>query len=98
MQARYTATIPNWYIGMSNEFIRAIQGIDRKLQGRILEAISHISSEPTTPKGDTVKPLTSDLKGLWRYRIGDFRLVYYPDSDGRRVVLVRFSSRSGVYG
>ncbi len=97
-QARYTSIIPNWYIGMSNEFIKTIQGIDRKLQGRILEAISHISSEPTTPKGDTVKPLTSDLKGLWRYRIGDFRLVYYPDSDGRRVVLVRFSSRSGVYG
>ena len=96
-QTRYSPATPDWYVGMSNEFIKAIEGIDRKLQGRILEAISLISREPTTSKGDTVKPLTSDLKGLWRYRIGDFRLVYYPDIANKRVVLVTFASRGSAY-
>jgi len=88
---------PDWFIGMSHEFTKAIQSIDRKLQGRILEAMSYISSKPTVSRGDTVKPLTGDLKGLWRYRIGDYRLVYYPDTQNKRIVLVTFTSRGSAY-
>lgn len=62
--ARYLPGEPDWYLGMSNEFTKAIRGIDRKLQGRILEAISYISSKPTSPRGNTVKPLTGDLRIL----------------------------------
>ncbi len=51
------------YIAMSDECIKTIRAIDRKLQGRILEAISYLSRKRTEPKGDTVKPLTGDLKG-----------------------------------
>ncbi|MBE9127810.1 MULTISPECIES: type II toxin-antitoxin system RelE family toxin [unclassified Coleofasciculus] len=64
-----------WLIAWSDEFVKNIQNIDRKLQGRILEAISHISAQPTVSTGDTVKPLKGELKGLWRYRIGKYRLV-----------------------
>ena len=96
--ARYLSTTSDWLIGISPEFHKVTQHIDRKLQGRIFEAIGHISREPTTPKGDTVKPLTSDLKGLWRYRIGKSRLVYYPDSENRHITLVTFAGRGGVYG
>ncbi len=87
----------SWSLALTDEFNRAIQNIDRKLQGRILQAIGHLSRKPTEPLGDTVKPLTGDLKGLWRYRLGDYRLVYQPDSDGRRVVLVTFTARSEAY-
>ena len=82
---------------MSDEFLNAVQGIDRKLQGRVLEAMGYISTKPTEPKGDTVKPLTGEMKGLWRYRIGDYRLVYWPDTQNRRVVLVDFTSRASAY-
>ncbi len=81
---------------MTDEFIKAVQAIDRKLQGRILEAISYLSRKPTEPKGDTVKPLTGDLKGLWRYRLGDYRLVYRPEEEDRQVVLVTFTSRGAA--
>jgi mRNA interferase RelE/StbE len=95
--ARYLSTTSDWLIGMTPDFHKATQHIDRKLQGRIFEAISHISRDPTAPKGDTVKPLTSDLKGFWRYRIGNSRLVYYPDSENRQITLVTFASRGSVY-
>ena len=95
--ARYLPSEPDWYLGISDEFTKAIQGIDRKLQGRILEAINYISRNPTSPKGDTVKPLTADLKGLWRYRIGDYRLLYFPDNRSKRIVLVTFTSRGSAY-
>lgn len=88
---------PGWFLGMSDEFNKSIGGVDRKLQGRILEAIRNIINKPTEAKGDTVKPLMGDMKGFWRYRIGDYRLVYWPDAQNRRVVLVAFTSRSGAY-
>lgn len=86
-----------WYIAMTDEFIKAIQTIDRKLQGRILESITHLSQAPMDSLGDTVKPLTGELKGLWRYRLGDFRLIYRPNPTERTIVLVALAARGGAY-
>ncbi len=97
LEIQYLKPEAPWYIAMTDEFLKAIQAIDRKLQGRILEAISYLSRSPTVPKGDTVKPLTGDLKGLWRYRLGDYRLVYQPNMDDKQVVLVAFTSRAEAY-
>lgn len=88
---------PKWFIGMSNEFIRTIQYVDKKLQSRILKAISYISKKPALSKGNTVTPLKGSLKGLWRYRIGSYRIVYYIDKKNSQIVLVTFSGRGNVY-
>jgi hypothetical protein len=50
-----------------------------------------------TPIGDTIKPLTGDLRGLWRYRIGDARLVYFPQIEFRKITLISFGGRGGIY-
>lgn len=82
---------------MTSQFQKDIQTVDRKLQGRILQAISKILDKPTTIQGDTVKPLKSSMAGYWRYRIGDFRLIYFPDLENARITLANFSSRGGAY-
>jgi mRNA-degrading endonuclease RelE of RelBE toxin-antitoxin system len=87
----------SWFVGMSDPFIKGMMDMDKKLQGRVLEAITHIITDPVTPKGDTVKPLVAELKGLWRYRIGDFRIVYEPDAENKRIVLMAFAGRGSVY-
>ena len=74
-----------------------MESIDRKLQGRILEAVTDIASAPVTNRGDTVKRLSGDMDGFWRYRIGDFRLVYYPDEATRTITLCDFASRGSAY-
>lgn len=88
---------PDWYIGFSNEFLKCVSRIDRKVQGRILEAIGKIADAPTDPIGDTIKPLTGNLSGLWRMRIGNDRLVYFPHIQTRRVTLISFGPRGSVY-
>lgn len=95
--ARYVTREPNWYVGITDEFRKNTRDIDRKLQGRILQAIHDIITRPTVPRGNTVKPLTGELKGLWRYRIGNYRLVNRPDTGNRQVVLVTFVSRGRAY-
>ena len=69
----------------------------KKIKSRILEAITQITLSPTTSQGDTIKPLTADKKGFWRYRIGDYRLIYKPVEKFREILLISFSSRGSVY-
>ena len=88
---------PPWYIGMSSNFSKAISKIDRKLQGRILEALTDITENPTTIRGDTVKPLSGELQGCWRYRLGDYRLIYSPDQSSGDITLLAFASRGSIY-
>ena len=62
-----------------------------------LEAITEINLSPTTPQGNTIKPLKYDKKGKWRYRNGDFRLIYFPDVKKGEILLISFGSRGSSY-
>jgi len=87
----------SWYIGMTTEFLKSISDIDRKLQGRILQAIATIVKNPFQQKGDTIKPLIGALKGCWRIRIGEYRLIYKPDGSTGYITLLAFDARGSVY-
>jgi mRNA-degrading endonuclease RelE of RelBE toxin-antitoxin system len=67
------------------------------MQGKIMEALLALSEDPITPKGNTLKPLTGDLKHYWRMRLGDFRIVYYPDLKTGDITLIDFAARSSIY-
>ena len=85
-----------WRFTATSNFIKDVkQRLD--LFDRTIKAVEEIRQHPTSPRGDTVKPLARDLKGMWRYRIGDFRLVYEPDNDRRVVHLLSISHRKDVY-
>jgi mRNA interferase RelE/StbE len=86
-----------WKSIFTNAFKKGIKAIDKNLQARVLGAILEILENPITAKGDTIKPLTSEFKGMWRYRIGDYRLVYLPKTDNRQVLFVEFASRGHIY-
>jgi mRNA-degrading endonuclease RelE of RelBE toxin-antitoxin system len=87
----------NWLVAMTGAFLKDIRNMDRKLQGRVLQAISELCVNPASVRGDTIKPLSQDLRGLWRYRLGDYRLIYVPVHDSRQVILVTFEARGSAY-
>lgn len=86
-----------WTIGILPSFRKSVAALDKKLQGRVLEALTEISENPLGTRGDTVKPLEAGLKGLWRYRIGDYRLIYRPDPSAHLIVLIDFQARAEAY-
>ncbi len=94
---RFSRAGPEWYIGLTNEFTKAISKIDKKLQGRVLEALGKIVKAPIVSSGNTIKPLTGNKKGLWRYRIGDFRLVYQPDLTKKHILMLTVLPRGSAY-
>ena len=90
-------TFEPWGFCMSKEFQKAIKGIDRKLAGRILGAMTELIQNPTEAKGNTLKPLTGSMSGLWRLRIGDYRLIYQPVMASKQILILNFGGRGAVY-
>ena len=87
---------PDWLFGMSGEFTKNIHNLDRKIKGSILEAVKRICDAPMRPHGNTIKQLNESKKGLWRYRIGDFRLIYFPDQKEKMVILMAFLQKPEI--
>ena len=62
---------------------------------KVSRATLNICLDPMTPRGP-IKPLVRSA-GRWRYRLGDDRIVYWPDRPKRRVVFELFGPRGDVY-
>jgi mRNA interferase RelE/StbE len=86
-----------WMLGFSSAFKKSVALADKNLQGRVMAALSDLVDAPIAPRGDTVKPLSNTYKGLWRYRLGDYRLIYEPRADSLLVLLVDLVARGGAY-
>lgn len=87
-----------WFLALTTEFRKNVfEYQDKKQQGRFFEAITEIAKIPMEPRGDTIKRLTGDFAGIWRYRVGDFRILYLPDPATKTIALLAIRPRGGAY-
>ena len=57
----------------SDDAKKQIKKLDKQIQKRIIDYLDNVSTlENPRSKG---KGLTSNLVGLWRYRVGDYRVI-----------------------
>ncbi len=49
------------------------------------------------PRPHGADPLRGALKGLWRLRVGDYRVSYHIDDDARLVTVVQVGHRRDIY-
>tara|TARA_Y100000996_G_scaffold410388_1_gene392668 strand:- start:9 stop:449 length:441 start_codon:yes stop_codon:yes gene_type:complete len=88
----------DWQFSFSDEFFyNCITKIDNKLRGKMWSVIEKIKVSPNTIMGNTIKPLKGNLKNLWRYRIGDWRIIYHPDTEHNTIVILNLSHRKNAY-
>lgn len=74
-----------WTIEVSEKAFRALRKTDKQTARRIRNELSEIAKlEDPRSRG---KALTGNLAGVWRYRVGDYRILC-DINDGRLVILV----------
>ena len=71
-----------------------LKKLDKPLQKRILNKIEHHLTKDPKNLG---KALTGQFKGLWRYRIGDFRVIYRMAEKEILILVARIGHRKNVY-
>ncbi len=73
---------------------KSFEKLSPSIQSRVTNIIKALSGNPR-PKG--VKVLQGKLKGVWRIRIGDHRLLYDIDDDEKNIVLLDVGHRKNIY-
>lgn len=74
-----------WTIEVSERAFRALRKMDKQAARRIRNELSEIA-ELGDPRSRG-KALTGNLTNVWRYRVGDYRILC-DINDGRLVVVV----------
>jgi mRNA interferase RelE/StbE len=72
---------------------RQIAGLEKPLRARVLEKLDELERNPR-PRG--VEKLKG-VEGLYRVRVGDYRLVYEIQDRILRVLVLRVAHRREVY-
>jgi mRNA interferase RelE/StbE len=72
---------------------RALKRLDRPVKNRIVTAILSLASDPRPSGCLKVK----SEEGVWRIRVGDYRIGYTVDDAANEVVIIRIGQRSEFY-
>lgn len=59
---------------------------------KILEALDHLQKDPLAGE-----KLHGELAGFYKYRVGDYRIVYIFDNKKSIVFVLKIEHRQGVY-
>jgi mRNA interferase RelE/StbE len=68
---------------------------DKSLAKKIARCLQQL--EQTTRSHPNIKALKGDLAGYYRYRIGDYRVIYSVEDEVVRVFVIASAHRSEVY-
>ena len=68
---------------------------DRPLARKIARCFAQLERQPR--RHNNIKRLTGAFAGHFRYRLGDWRVIYSVDDAGKRVSVLVIAHRSEVY-
>jgi len=76
----------------STTFLKKEKKLPKQIKDRISEAVRQILTDPYRGV-----PLIGDLKGLWRHRVGDYRIIYEINEKEKLVTFHLVTLRKKVY-
>ena len=92
---KYSAAVASWKAEFTPEAHRQFERLDRSVQRRIQTYLNEnvLAGDPR----HFGRALRGDLSGLWRYRVGDFRLIAKLEDAILTVVIIKTGHRSVIY-
>lgn len=85
-----------WSIDFDPAALAELEHLDPSIQRRILRYLRERVSPAEDPKS-FARPLRGDSAGLWRYRVGAYRIVCAMQEKPDRVRVLRIGHRREVY-
>ena len=84
-----------WRIDFTKNADKAMRKLDKSVAARVLDELEEIAElEDPRSRG---KALTGNLAGIWRYRVGDYRILCDIDNGKLVILVVEVAHRREVY-
>ena len=86
----------SWVYKIKERALKQIGKFDAETQRRIFAFLDNHLAGTEDPR-QWGKPLKGELRGIWRYRIGDYRILCELQDNVMVVLIVRVEHRRSVY-
>lgn len=86
----------NWRVEISVKAIKKLAKINPKDRTRIWDFVKNTLSQMENPRA-TGKALQGEFKGLWRYRVGDYRLICDIQDNKLIILVIDIGHRRNIY-
>jgi mRNA interferase RelE/StbE len=87
----------NWKIEVKPTAEKQYLKLDKKTKIRIKKALQELEQEENPLSHHNVMPLTGQLQGDYRLRVGDWRLLLTPDKNKRIIYIYAILPRGNAY-
>ena len=85
-----------WKVEFDDRALKELRKLDPQVQRQILRFLRQRVATPDNPKRFG-KPLSGDRLGLWRYRVGSYRLICRIEEDRVLFLVLAVDHRKDVY-
>jgi len=85
-----------WIVKLDTHAIRQLRKLSKIMQRRITSFLQKHIQHSVNPR-NSGKPLVGHMSGLWRYRIGDYRIVCKIKDNELTVLVINIGHRKNVY-
>lgn len=85
-----------WLIKFDPRAAKELKKIDRVAQKRIITYLKKQVAVQNNPR-NLGKNLTGNKQGLWRYRVGDYRIICQLLDQDLTVLVIKVGHRKSVY-
>ncbi len=76
----------------TRSFTKEFGKLPKSIKEKILEALEKTAENPYTGT-----KLRGKLEGLWRWRVGKYRIIYFIDEKEKAIVFVDVGLRKSIY-
>ncbi len=87
----------NWTVKVSSKAESYFSRLDRTVKERMKKELTALAGYDNPLSHENVKPLTGDLRGFSRLRIGNYRIVFALIKETGTIAVVNIAPRGDAY-
>lgn len=87
----------NWKVELSKDSIKYLKKLNKKTSQRLLTSLEALETPENPLSHKDVRPLVGKLRGFYRFRVGEFRLIFKLDSAQKRIGILSIIPRGNAY-
>lgn len=85
-----------WTINFSEVALKQLKKLDKSMAKRIIDYLDKRVSTAQDPKQQG-KALSYNKAGLWRYRVGDYRIICQINDETITILVLQIGHRKEIY-
>ena len=87
----------SWSVEFSNSALKTLQRLDKTASLRVLDRLGELANAENPLRHRDVRSLEGKLKEYYRFRVGEYRVIFELDQRGRRIGVLAVVPRGKGY-